>query len=135
MQTWTAAQLRMFLNHVRHDRLYALWHLASMTGMRRGELLGLRWPDVDLDTGRVAVRRALVQLRGELVWSEPKTAQGRRSVAIDPGTVTALKNHQAGQAVDQVLFGDAYDQSGLLFTRGRAADPARAGQRLVRPAR
>jgi integrase len=136
MQTWTADELRAFLTHVQHDRLYALWHLASMTGMRRGELLGLRWEDVDLDSGRVAVRRALVQVRSELVLSEPKTTQGRRSVAIDPATVVALRDHRAAQDVERALFGDAYEESGFVFNRedGRPIQPE-LGQRLVRPAR
>jgi integrase len=56
LQVWTPGQLRAFLIHVRQDRHYTAWLLAATTGMRRGELLGLRWIDVDLDAGRVAVR-------------------------------------------------------------------------------
>ena len=48
LQVWTAAELRAFLTHVEGDRLFALWLLAGSTGMRRGELLGLQWPDADL---------------------------------------------------------------------------------------
>jgi integrase len=57
MRVWSPAQLRAFLGHVEGDRLYAAWLLAATTGMRRGEILGLRWSDLDLDAGRVAVRR------------------------------------------------------------------------------
>jgi integrase len=82
LQVWTAAELRAFLGHVESDRLYALWLLASSTGMRRGELLGIQWPDVDLGRARIAVRRSLVTVGHEVVVSEPKTAKGRRSVAL-----------------------------------------------------
>lgn len=76
-RVWTAAELRAFLAAVESDRLYALWLLAASTGMRRGEVLGLSWPDVDLGRARVAVRRSLVTVGHEVVVSEPKTAKGR----------------------------------------------------------
>ena len=91
LQVWTAAELRAFLAHVEGDRLYALWLLAASTAMRRGELLGVQWPDVDLGRARIAVRRSLVTVGHEVVVSEPKTAKGRRSVALDPATVAGLK--------------------------------------------
>jgi integrase len=87
LQVWTAADLRSFLAFVEDDRLHALWLLATSTGMRRGEVLGVQWPDVDLSRARVAVRRSLVTVGHEVIVSEPKTAKGRRSVALDPTTV------------------------------------------------
>jgi integrase len=54
METWTAEELRRFLDHVREDRLYAAWRFAAMTGVRRGELIGLRWGELDLDGSRLA---------------------------------------------------------------------------------
>jgi integrase len=100
LQVWTAAELRTFLAAVEDDRLYALWLLAASTGMRRGELLGLRWPDVDLGRARVAVRRSLVTVGHKVMVSEPKTAKGRRSVALDPATVAGLKAWHKHQAAD-----------------------------------
>jgi integrase len=64
MQVWSPEQLRAFLDHVRDDRLYAVWLLLATTGMRRGEVAGLRWDDVDLDAGRVSPRRPRVVVRG-----------------------------------------------------------------------
>ena len=97
---WTAAELRTFLAAVEDDRLYALWLLAASTKMRRGELLGLQWPDVDLGRARVAVRRSLVTVGHKVMVSEPKTAKGRRSVALDPATVAGLKAWHKHQAAD-----------------------------------
>ena len=99
LQVWNPAQLRAFLAHVRGDRHYAAWLLATTTGMRRGELLGLRWVDVDVHV------------------SEPKTARSRRSIALDPVTVAALRQYQERQAADRAAVGPAYQDSGLVFTR------------------
>src|SRR3712207_4075181 len=71
---WTPEQLRAFLTHARTDRLYAAWLLAATTGMRRGELAGLRWVDVDLDAGRASPRRPRVVVNYAVEVSEPKTA-------------------------------------------------------------
>ena len=84
MQVWTAEQLRTFLRSVDDDRLYGFWLLIATTGLRRGEALGLRWGDVDLDAGRAAIRQTLSSVGGRLAFSTPKTAKSRRSVTLDP---------------------------------------------------
>jgi integrase len=101
LRTWSAEQLAAFLHSQLNDRLYALWHTLAMTGLRRGEALGLRWEDVDLEAGRLAVRRALVPCGREVLVSEPKTARGRRVVALDPETVEVLKRQAACQLQEQ----------------------------------
>ena len=98
MRVWRPEQLRAFLDHVRDDRLYAAWLLLATTGMRRGEVAGLRWVDVDLDAGRVSPRRPRVVVNYKVVVSEPKTAKGRRSLALDPATVAALREHREAPA-------------------------------------
>ena len=100
-------------DHVRGDRLYAAWLLAATTGMRRGEILGLRWSDLDLDAGRVAVRRPRILVDYQVQVSEPKTAKGRRSLALDPVTVAALRAHRARQAEEKLAVGGRYRDSEL----------------------
>jgi integrase len=117
MQTWTADELRRFLEHVRGDRLYAAWHTLATTGMRRGELLGLSWQAVDLDKGRLAITRTLIEGRREPRFSEPKTNRSRRSVALDPETVAAVRAHRKAQAAEQLAWGPAYQGQGLVFCR------------------
>jgi integrase len=117
MQVWTPVQLRAFLTHGRIDRLYAVWLLVATTGMRRGELAGLRWVDVDLDAGRASPRRPRVVVNYAVEASEPKTAKGRRSVALDAVTVAALRDHQERQAEDRAVVGPLWQDSGLVFTR------------------
>jgi integrase len=117
LRTWNAEQLRVFLDAAKDERLSPLWHLLAMTGLRRGEALGLRWEDVDLEAGRVSVRRALIPNGAVVVVSEPKTARGRRSVALDPETVEVLKRQAGQQLADQVENGDEWRDTGLVFTK------------------
>jgi len=117
MKTWNAPQLKAFLAAVKDERLAPLFHLLAMTGMRRGEALGLRWEDVDLEAGPLSVRRALIPMGATVIVSEPKTAKSRRSIALDPGTVEALKAQAQRQLDDQDQWGEAWSDSGLVFTR------------------
>jgi integrase len=82
------------LESVRDDRLFAAWRLLANSGVRRGELLGLRWSDLDLEAGRMSVVRSLVSVRNKLSISEPKTRRGRRSIQLDPATVAELRAHR-----------------------------------------
>ena len=117
MRVWSAEQARAFLAHVKGDRLAALYLLALTTGMRRGEVLGLRWADVDLDAPRLAIRETLVDVGYEARFSTPKTAKGRRVVALDPATVVALRAHRVAQLEERMAWGPAYEDTGLVFTR------------------
>jgi integrase len=128
--TWTAQQLRAFLEHVREDRLYALWHLLASSGMRRGEVLGLASDSLDLDAGRLAVTRALIAVGYQVEFSEPKTERGRRSVALDPQTVGVLRAHRKRQVAEQLALGPAYQDRGLVFCRedGTPIHPDRASK-------
>jgi len=117
MVVWTAEQLRTFLRTVADDRIYAAWLLLATTGMRRGEVLGLRWSDLDLDQGSAGVVQSrVVAAYGEVLTSEPKTAKGRRAVALDAATTAALRAHRAAQAQERLALGPAWRDSGLVFT-------------------
>ncbi len=83
MKTWNAAELRRFLAWTQGDRLFPLWRLMASTGMRRGEALGLSWRDVDLESGRLSVRQQLTRSGDHVRLVAPKTAAGRRSIALD----------------------------------------------------
>jgi integrase len=108
LRTWTAGELRRFLDSVRDHRLYAAWRLAALTGMRRGEVLGLRWADLELDGGCLAVRQTLIVVDNHPQLSQPKTARGARRVALDPGTVAALRGHRRLQATERLAVGPAW---------------------------
>jgi integrase len=112
---WTARELGRFLEHVRGDRLFALWRLAATTGMRRGELLGVQWLDLDLEAGTLTVDRQLVPTRGGCTFGPPKSKRSRRKVALDAGTVEVLRAHREAQLLERAYAGDAYQDADLLF--------------------
>jgi integrase len=94
-----AAELARLLEAAAGERSAALWVLAATTGARSGELLGLRWEDVDLEGGAIAIRRTLVGVGadGSPRLQEPKTARGRRVVPLGPRALAALRSHRARQ--------------------------------------
>jgi integrase len=117
LSTWTAAELRRFLTSVRGDRLFAAWQLAALTGMRRGEVLGLRWADLNLEGGWLSVRQTLVVVDNQPLTSEPKTVRGRRRIALDPDTIAALRSHHKTQVAERLAAGPAWANTDLVFTR------------------
>ncbi len=126
LPAWNATQLAGFLSSVSDDRLSALWRLLAMTGCRRGEALGLRWDDLDLEAATITIRRALVPLGGKVEVSEPKTVRGRRRIALDPLTLQALKDH-AGRQADERSASANWSETGYIFTTedGEPLDPHR----------
>jgi integrase len=121
MTTWTAAQLTSFLRGLAGDQLEVPILLGATTGMRRGEVLGLRWSDVDLDAGRLAVRQTLSAPRNPdtgqhvPIFGEPKTRRGKRSVPLPGQTVAALRAHRKAQAAQRLAVGPDYTDHGLVF--------------------
>lgn len=96
LQFWTAEELNAFLQHVKGTRLETAWRVSAMTGMRRGEVLGLRWSDIDFDMCRLSVRNTIVSVNYKLVQSTPKTHKAR-VIDLDAGTLTALREHKQRQ--------------------------------------
>ena len=101
-----------------------------MTGLRRGEALGLRWADLDLERARLSVRRSLVPINGTVEVHEPKTSRGRRVVALDPFTVSVLNTWSRCQKEEHLEWGPAWTDSGLVFTRtdGKLIHPERVSK-------
>lgn len=94
-KAWTEREAAEFLAAIREDPRFPFWRLALATGMRRGELCGLRWSAVDLEAGRIRVRSARVEVRGGVEDGDPKTDKGRRWIAIDRETVAVLSAWRA----------------------------------------
>ncbi len=127
MKTWSAEELRAFLAGVSGDRLEAAFVLAATTGMRRGEALGLRWADVDLERPSLAVRQSLGAVAYRLELSAPKTARGERVIPLDATTVAALRSHRRRQLEERLAWGEAHrdDAGGRRASRGGVGHRAR----------
>jgi len=97
------------------DRLEALYVLAIATGLRQGELLALKWEDVDLERGVLRVRRTLTRVGGKVSLGEPKTKKSRRSVNLTDAAVEALRSHLSRQLEEMEQMGSLYRPGGLVF--------------------
>jgi integrase len=113
--TWTADQLRSFLEGTRGSRHWTAYLLLATTGLRRGEGLGLRWSDLDLDGARASIRQTVIAVKHTAMLGTPKTAKGRRTVTIDKGTVAALREHRKRQAAERLLMGAGWTDLDLVF--------------------
>jgi integrase len=115
MRPLSAEQVKVLLEVARGDRLEALYVLAIHTGLRQGELLRLKWEDVDLESGTLRVRRTLVTAKGGSVLMAPKTKRSRRSVRLTQGAVEALRGHLKRQLQEIDRAGSLWRENGLMF--------------------
>ncbi|MGB9886774.1 MAG: tyrosine-type recombinase/integrase [Moorellales bacterium] len=117
----TPEEQARFFEVIQQDRLGAAFLLDLGTGMRRGELLGLKWEDVNLKEGVIRVRRELVEAKDPetgkraLIFQEPKSEKGRRSIPLPEWAVAALKAHRKRQLEEKLALGEAYQDHGLVF--------------------
>ncbi|MDG5803258.1 site-specific integrase [Streptomyces ossamyceticus] len=130
---FTATEARQFLDAARSDRLHALYALALRTGLRKGELLGLHWEDLDLANGTASIRRSLQRTRtGGLTHLPTKTLASERRIALPTDCIRSLKKHRQQQDKEREIAGSAWRDSGLVFTTptGRPLDPANLTRRF-----
>ena len=142
VMAWDAATLADFLTRSKAysgkggqpDRYYAVWVLLATTGLRRGEALGLRWSDVDLDARVLSVSQTVIAVEHQLVLGTPKTAAGARAVELDNLTVTALREHRRAQLEERLLMGAGFTDHGFVFCLpdGRPYHPERVSSEFDR---
>ncbi|UYQ64484.1 tyrosine-type recombinase/integrase [Streptomyces peucetius] len=132
-QPLTAAEARQLLHTAGGDRLHALYELALRTGLRKGELLGLHWEDLDLDAGTASIRRSLQRTRTSGLTALPtKTRASERRIALPTGCVQSLKSHRERQEKERAVPGTGWKERGLVFTTptGGPLDPANLTRRF-----
>jgi integrase len=142
----TATDARAILDHCRDQRNSARWSVALALGLRQGETLGLRWADIDFDTGVLHVRRALQRIEGQgLTLVSPKSRAGTRTIVLPTPLTAHLKEHRTKQNKERLSAGSMWQDGDFVFTTptGTPVDPRndyRAWRKLltdagVRPAR
>lgn len=114
-EVWNENQLKIFLDAAKNNRFYVVFELAASTGMRIGEILGLRWVDVDLDNSKLSIRQAYTKAHEGYEFNEPKTASGERSIALFPDTVNLLRLHKEKQDREKEKNKTFYNDHGLVI--------------------
>ncbi len=113
---WTPAEAQQFLSAVRDQPLYALYAVALSVGLRRGEALGLRWSDVDLDNGLIRVRHGLHRVKGELQLGPVKTDGSARVIPLPAPLLKVLRAHRRAQDADREEAGRSWKEGHYVFT-------------------
>src|SRR5262249_54987335 len=133
----TKAEVATLLRAAEPTWLYLLVLVGVTAGMRRGELLGLRWSDLNLKAGRLTVNQSVERVRGKTVFKSPKTITSRRTITLPALTIAALKVHRAAQAAERMRLGLGKPE--LVFSHGDGSpmDPdsiTKAFNRLIKAA-
>ncbi len=126
MQYLTEEQTKILLSAVENTRYAALYHLAVTTGLRLGELLGLKWGDLEWDNKRLQIRRQLQRIPHQgLVFAELKSKSSKRAIALGSLSIAKLKTHQEMQQEAKLAKGDIWQENDLLFpsTKGSPHEP------------
>jgi integrase len=117
MQVWDKAEMSRFLEAVKTTPYYAMFYLALFTGMRRSELLALRWQDIDFSGGEVSVNRGLLQLEdGSFMFTEPKSAKSRRTIALPPSSLEVLQEHKSKIVSNRLMIDLPLKERDLIFS-------------------
>jgi len=124
-QPFTATEARKYLLTATSNRHGALYELALRTGMRQGELLGLKWTDIDLDRGHLYIQRTLARTKGGPTFQPVKTYRSARRIIIPRDCLTSLKRYKQRQEIDRREAGDTWKDTGLVFANslGGPLDP------------
>lgn len=115
MRVWDESQIATFLEAASESRYFVAYALAIYTGLRKGELLGLRWSDIDLERGEIALRQALKDNQGQLYFGQPKRHRSRRPIALSAEAVAMLKRHKIAQNQERLKVGEAWADLDLVF--------------------
>lgn len=126
IQVWTPEQLGTFVEHITEHRLCGPYTLIATTGMRRGEILGLTWDNVDLEKQQIAINTTRIRAGNAVVYQSPKSDASRRTISIDAHTTEALRKWRIAQAEERLAIGEHWpDKKGHVVTEpdGRLPDP------------
>ena len=145
VKPWEPDEAGRFLGAISGERLETAYSVALSLGLRRGEVLGLRWSDLDFDAKTITVAQALARVGGKLQFIEPKSRESRRTIPLHDGLVAALKAHRRRQLEERLAAGSRWQDGGIVFTTkiGTPLEPrafnknfdhlvAKAGLRRVR---
>ncbi len=145
MQVWNEAEVHQFLEAAKGTKYYPLFYLSLYTGARRGELLALRWQDVDFIYSQIYINRSLHHLSdGSYIYTAPKTAKSRRTIALSPSAFLVLESYRKAREIEGSMIDTPIKDSDLVFndlgkpwrpntiTRAWSSLAAKAGVKVIR---
>jgi integrase len=124
-EPYSPKQMRILSEEFMKHRLFALFRLATYTGARKGEILALKWTDLDLETLKLTISKNRIYVKGEsLVQNSTKGGEGRRTISIDPNTMEIIRDHRKRQFEERLLAGGLWNETGYIFVTelGRPID-------------
>jgi integrase len=114
MLVWNEVEVNKFLSMIKGERQYVLFYLALMSGMRQGELLGLRWKDINFDTNSLTIKQVLSH-KGKEFFAGAKTNAGDRTITLSESTILELKKHKKIQLEERMLNGSSFNKDDLVI--------------------
>jgi integrase len=117
MKVWTIAQVNTFLQFSKHSRYHPIFFLAAYTGMRKGEILGLSWNDVNFEERTISINKTLYKIKGESLLQEPKTKNSVRTIYIDDDIIKVLRKQKIKQNLERLKYGGVYKEHNMVFAQ------------------
>lgn len=134
MNVWTVDQINTFLTFTEHSRYHPVFFLAAYTGMRKGEILGLTWEDVNFAERTISVNKTLYRLKDKFVLQAPKTTSSYRVIYMDDDILRVLKKQKVNQNIERLKYGGVYKEHNMVFTQetGEFVNPNAASSMFTR---
>ncbi|MCL2140300.1 MAG: site-specific integrase [Dehalococcoidia bacterium] len=117
VHSMTNSQLKEFIVRLKGSPYYELFYTSLFTGLRRSEILALRWQDIDLLNGYLTVNRSLHQIAGQFVFCEPKTEKSKATISLTTSTISVLENYKQRKVAEYILMGKELKEADLAFCR------------------
>jgi len=114
-KSMTESQLMVFLKELKGDPHYEMFYTILFTGLRRSELLALRWQDIDLDSDCLTVNRVVHYIKGEFVFWEPKTEKSKATISLTPSNATILTDYKQRRIAEYLMLGKEFNEAELVF--------------------
>jgi integrase len=117
MKVWTITQVNEYLKFTKHSRYHPIYFIAAYTGMRKGEILGLSWNDVNFDEKTIQIRKTLYKAKTEYILQEPKTVSSIRTIYIDDDIIRVLRKQKVKQNLERLKYGGVYKEHNMVFAQ------------------
>ncbi len=117
MNVWTVDQVRAFLKHTKHSRYHPVFFLAAYTGMRKGEILGLSWDDIDFESKTLRIKKTLYKIESGYLLQEPKTRDSIRTIYLDDDLIRVLRKQKVKQNLERLKYGNVYKEHNMVFAQ------------------